>query len=1627
MEWFHFSDFHIGKPKGPQATAMDSLINAVKAAKGKVPGKVDAVFITGDIAFSGKENEYERFRDDFLTPLKKINGFEGTRIFAVPGNHDLDCEIGLPIAWNTIGQRNQVVFFSEDAAGIGIRKDRSASFKAYRQFVLDNSIISPDPFLQVSSIHQYDDMPFAILLTNTAFFSDKDRSSSEEDTPSPIESLRSLLKKNDCQKPLVILAHHPIPCFLREHQDPFSSFLKERKAVFLHGHEHKPVATFKRDGTIKTLGFGAAYVAHLQEKSAAPYLNTFTHCRLDSDLEINCYSWHPATGVWAESTAHQLPDCMPDESFSNGPGKVSFPSIVEPLPAEQESVPFSAVKRTAPRPARLIPIDDPSEELISKLVLVSKNMRYIYQKCDPTVRYSYDDDGKTRIELEHSDGGRHLLYFIGGINHVLSSKEIESVNTDIDTEGYASATIISLGKTSSEAHSMYIRLRERKPIEVLTNDGLLSEIDELITSDQSLLLRRLDAANNSLCLLVGKEDIYLLVIDEKQTGRSFYVVDGSGESLDPSGPIVARLRRCDPDFASMPYAGEAITATIERPAFLEIDYLTQCYHEYNVMKYAALANVGLRFSDLPLEDLYVNASASEISSNSTYRSEQFYDDHLSSYPVSNELKDLLQSHSSGQESQGERKETSRAREFCQKYSAVLVTGDPGSGKTCFVKNEILAYSKRGLPAEDRRGESVTDWHSHHVPVMVPLSAAAAEADLEEKGLFIIAARLLERRGLSFPPDEMQKLATQGRLALFFDGLDEVVSVEKRALVVKNINELIVRYIPAGNRVIVTSRPAAVQVVNLLPSLHKLELQGLTDGEIRTLASRLLTLRLAGSNGGVNVDKVDPSETDNILIVKLLEDCKSNPGVARMAQNPLLLTLLIMIYANSGAPSAKRHRIYEEAIKTLASVRGREAGHQPISVQDLRERLGAIALSVYRKESGILPTRSEVCDVVRTVMERQLRECVSPVDANAFIQKVAESTGLIVLESKKGEDDNRAIVTFMHHSFLEYFAAVGLSRDLENTNIGTLVREPRWHEILTLLSGIIGEGEDVAPIISKFLDSTSPELDVNAKLLLFAMDCALECEVPSEAAQRLLSGKIKTCLSTGPGRLDKWVRSEIGKRLGYLIDVCGGAQFDNIISELIRDRDETISAAGIDLAGHVCSNDYDSITILSSFEEACTRTEDPVLSAICSSVSRSRSLRSHASLQVVSMCLRKSQRSQQAAYEAISNIPSLAVNHWSEIINGIDSRNPRTSLMASIAAMQAGLNVDLVSLNASRKDLLLRALNQVDSIGGHDDYLHAKVKKDTLRSLMSSSHLRDRKLGIRLLPLAEDDESYAYEQLMSLLKPETPREELVSALIALKWSGSVLSLFKLSDLRTVAYWLKNGTNDVRNASAQLLGWANKDTIAVEALLDQNYSAMDKDEYCNSIQAIANTKVLKERVREFLFAELSGYLDEKTRMNEDNIQRTKSLLDAVRTLGETAPVLLANRIKQLIEDYKTDETLKRRALLCFPSIALPSHKTVEIITEYFTRPLSGIEVELVQLPTIFTKKCRTNIDYVTACVGALPELRVALISYHEKLLKRAASYDNEFCVTELRSGIDDVTQIIVAFHDFIDSGQSLHTIQ
>ncbi len=653
------------------------------------------------------------------------------------------------------------------------------------------------------------------------------------------------------------------------------------------------------------------------------------------------------------------------------------------------------------------------------------------------------------------------------------------------------------------------------------------------------------------------------------------------------------------------------------------------------------------------------------------------------------------------------------------------------------------------------------------------------------------------------------------------------------------------------------------------------------------------------------------------------------------------------------------------------------------------------------------------------MGRQHRDAVSNQDADSFIQRVAESTGLIAVESKAHESDEEAIVTFMHHSFLEYFAALGLSRELTDLNILSLVNEPRWHEVLTLLAGIIGEHEDIAPTLSRILADDAVAHDIDAKLLTFAMDCALECEVPSEAAQRLIARAIKRCLLSGAARLDPWVRSEIGQRVAQLFSACGGKELDDLIIELILQGDEQAASATVELMSYAFASGYDSERIISAFNRATTRTEDGVLCAICAAAGRAESLRTDSSLQLISRSIQKSKRRRQKALEALASIPDLASKHWPDILSGIEDNNRTVSRFASLAAINAGLNGDLISIIGSKRDILVKALRNFDFSNASSGVINGRgsLKKDTVSLLLSSSKQQDKILGIQLLPYLNNQSSFVYETIFSILRTNADAAEMGTALHSLQQSVDALHLCKASDLKLLAVLSAEGTVNIRTSAIRLLGIFGNESACVESLLSLKPDDMQADEYTAYIMSLAQVRIQLPRIQEAFEEQCSELLAMSVKRNDANVEKTRALLNALRRTAADVSTSTAARIAEIPANYRYDEEVRRMALVTASAVVTPSNAAIETLISFYEAPPLGMESELSRIPSVFAAKCRRSMEYVLACVRQLPALKATAIAFHTKLSRRAPTDETEFMITELRKGISDLSEIIMTFEEFI----------
>lgn len=92
--FLHLSDIHFGQEKNGKLVKHDYIRNALlndAETLTKERGAISRILITGDIAYSGKTNEYKT-ANQWLEKLTKICGCDETHVSTIPGNHDCDLD-----------------------------------------------------------------------------------------------------------------------------------------------------------------------------------------------------------------------------------------------------------------------------------------------------------------------------------------------------------------------------------------------------------------------------------------------------------------------------------------------------------------------------------------------------------------------------------------------------------------------------------------------------------------------------------------------------------------------------------------------------------------------------------------------------------------------------------------------------------------------------------------------------------------------------------------------------------------------------------------------------------------------------------------------------------------------------------------------------------------------------------------------------------------------------------------------------------------------------------------------------------------------------------------------------------------------------------------------------------------------------------------------------------------------------------------------------------------------------------------------------------------------------------------------------------------------------------------------
>lgn len=377
-----------------------------------------------------------------------------------------------------------------------------------------------------------------------------------------------------------------------------------------------------------------------------------------------------------------------------------------------------------------------------------------------------------------------------------------------------------------------------------------------------------------------------------------------------------------------------------------------------------------------------------------------------------------------------------ALEVAMKHEAVVLLGDPGSGKSSFTNH--LLFLCAGYQLDKKQKHLPKGWPAKQsVPVKillrdlsVDLQAAQAHACLsladdarDHKLVNLIEShlekQLHEMKAAAFA-DELHAFLTAGRCLVVLDGLDEVPP-EARELMRAAIKALRLRR--AANRYIVTCRVRSWDDEKTLPSFQVSTLGPFNDDQVQQFIQHWYgALQQAG-------------QFSQVQTKTRIESMQKAIGVLErdLVQNPLLLTTMAVVHFNDADLPRERVKLYKRAAEVLLKRwqqhRAGKAGLLETLGIGGRELYPALWELAYHAHSTA--GSEKAADLPRSkaieILERHFAALEKPWEkANIFLEYVDQRAGILV--GRGGLE--KTVYAFPHRTFQEYFAGTYLTKRRE---------------------------------------------------------------------------------------------------------------------------------------------------------------------------------------------------------------------------------------------------------------------------------------------------------------------------------------------------------------------------------------------------------------------------------------------------------------------------------------------------------------------------------------------------------------------------------------------------------------------
>lgn len=394
-------------------------------------------------------------------------------------------------------------------------------------------------------------------------------------------------------------------------------------------------------------------------------------------------------------------------------------------------------------------------------------------------------------------------------------------------------------------------------------------------------------------------------------------------------------------------------------------------------------------------------------------------------------------------------------EAIQKYLHCVIVGDPGAGKTTLLKYLALTAATQPLTG-------FVDLFPIYIDVYDFINSGLRD-------LLDFAAVTLD--GLyAFPHEEARTYIGnrlyEGTALLLLDGLDETAAGETAdtaerayAFVSQAILQVATRYRKAP--IVVTARKASYQRYAPLAGFTHLDILDFRPTDIQEFITKWYTY------------SHDPHKQTKIS--GLNARLKQNPRIQTLAANPLLLSLIVLVYEAQLDLPDRRASLYKRCIDTLLlewDARRNIHRHHGFKSEQKQQLLEVIAWHFHQQRQRYFPEQ----ELLRVIAGFLPAIGVAPDDHHLILKEIATEHGIL-------KEQAPGWYGFVHLTLQEYLVARYATDHNQREVLLKHYTDPWWEEVILLYAGAV---PDASAFLAQLLSLE------NIRKSLFATNPILAC-------------------------------------------------------------------------------------------------------------------------------------------------------------------------------------------------------------------------------------------------------------------------------------------------------------------------------------------------------------------------------------------------------------------------------------------------------------------------------------------------------------------------------------------------------